>query len=149
MKTLKIKYLSIATFIVFLLSLSFSSHAQTLAVATAVSDTVGAWGPELKVDLMNQPTVFRLKVKRHFGTTCQFVIEMTNNGTRTINSEIGFLGRGGQLYAATIGFVSIKPGERLYFDREKREVLKRGVKNDAVVCRNCDPVLGFYNLKLR
>ncbi|MBC8053401.1 MAG: hypothetical protein H7Y13_10080 [Sphingobacteriaceae bacterium] len=146
---MKVKILSSLALLFLITVVSSSVKSQTVNVSSVVPDSVDVWGPPLNVDMMGQPVVIRLKVVKHFGTTCVFNVEITNNGTRTMSATMGFLGNTGMLHEPTAGFISIKPGEGFYWKREKREVLKRGVKNDALVCKNCNPTLGFLGLKFR
>ncbi|MBC7916073.1 MAG: hypothetical protein H7Y07_18365 [Pyrinomonadaceae bacterium] len=146
---MKLRILSSLFLLFILTALTNSVKSQTVNVSSVVPDSVGVWGKPLSVDMMGNPIVIRLKVVKHFGTTCVFEVEMTNNGTQTLSARMGFLGNDGKLYEPTSGMISIKPGEGFYWKREKREVLKRGVKNDALVCKNCNPTLGFLGLKFR
>ena len=130
-------------------ALSNSVKSQTVNVSSIVPDSVEVWGTPLNVDMMGHPVVIRLKVVKHYGTTCVFNVEITNNGTKTMTATMGFLGKTGNLHDATAGSIRIKPGESFYWRREKREVLKRGVKNDALICKNCNPTLGFLGLQFR
>lgn len=137
-------------FVLFVVSaLTATVKSQTVNVSSIVPDSVEVWGQPLNVDMMGNPIVIRLKVVKHYGTTCIFNVEITNNGTKTMSARMGFLGNTGMLHEPTSGFISIKPGEGFYWKREKREVLKRGVKNDALICKNCNPTLGFLGLKFK
>ena len=130
--------------------LSAATNAQTVNVSSIVPDSVDIWGPQLNVDMgQGQIVGIRIRVNKHFGTTCKFDVELENKTTLKMTAVMGFLGRTGQLHEATAGSVSLKPGYKAYWEREKREVLKKGVKNDALICKNCNPTLGFLNLKFK
>lgn len=143
------KTLQIALLVVgFFLLLTNKVKSQTVNVASIIPDTVGIWGPPMTVDMLGTECIFRIKVIKHFGTTCVYNVEITNKGSKKLSAGMGFLTNGGLFNPNTGGDITIKPGESFYWKREKREVLKKRVKNQAQVCKNCNPILGFYNLKV-
>ncbi len=131
-----------------LICLAGFTKAQTVDVTSIVPTEVEVWGPPLEVDMGGTVCVFRIKVLKHYGTTCVYNVEIANKGDKTLTALMGILTHGGQVNDNTAGGITIKPGERFYWKREKREILKKGVKNDAQVCKNCNPIVGFYNLKV-
>ncbi len=146
---MKLKLLTTSILLIILAAFTQKAQSQTVNVSSIVPDSVDVWGPPLSVDMMGNPVLIKMKVVKHFGTTCVFEVSITNNGSKTMSARMGFLGNTGMLHEPTSGFITIEPGKGYYWKREKREVLKRGVKNDALVCKNCNPTLGFLGLKFK
>jgi len=150
MKTkITFKILAAAFALIFFISLANTAKAQTVNVTSIIPDSVNVWGPPMSVDMMGTECVFRVKVIKHFGTTCIYNVEITNKGNKTLTAGMGFLTDGGLYNPNTGADIILKPGEGFYWKREKREILRKGVKNQAQVCKNCNPIIGFYNLKVK
>lgn len=145
-----IKFRSLATILVLglLVSLTNPAKSQTINIASIIADTTGVWGPPLEIDMAGTLCVFRVRVPKHKGTTCNYDVEITNKGNLKMTAIMGLLTESGQVDLNTAGRVTVKPGESFYWERQKLGVRKRGMKNGALICKNCNPILGFHNLKV-
>ena len=148
MKSLKI-FKNLTTFFVFsLLLITIPMKAQTIDVTSIVPDSVGIWGPRQDVDMGGTLCSFRIRVSKHKGTTCNYDIEISNKGNKSLTGVMDILTQSGQINVNTAGRVTVKPGESFYWSRQKLGVFKKGRKNQAEICKACNPILGFYNLKV-
>lgn len=130
-------------------ALTNQAKSQTINVSSIIPDEMNVWGPPLEVNMMGLPFVVRVKVAKHKGFTCTYNVELTNNSNQKFTALMGFLGNTGQLEEVTAGQVVIKPGESLYWERWKNGVLKKGMKDGVQICKNCNPTLGFLNIKIK
>ena len=149
MKT-KIEFKSLV--VIFALSLfvclTNPAKAQTVNVTSIIPDSVGVWGPPLEVDMAGTLCAFRMRVVKHYGLTCTYNVEITNKGNKTITAVMGLLSDSGQIPLDYAGRITVKPGESFYWQRQKLGIRKRGLTNQAMICKSCNPILGFHNLKV-
>lgn len=144
----KLKIMAAVFTLALFVTLANKAKAQTVNITNIIPDSVGVWGPPLEVDMAGTLCVFRIRVVKHKGTTCNYDVEITNKGNKTLTAVMGLLTESKQVDLNTAGRVTVKPGESYYWHRQKYGVRKRGVENQALVCKTCNPILGFHNLKV-
>lgn len=111
-----------------------------------LSDTVNVYGPMQDVIVNGQLFKVRSKLLRHWGTTCQFEVEITNVGQKEVAARTGLLMNNlNTLNPNTSVNLRLKPGFYAVYTLDVREVPKKGQKDPVISCRSCSPRLGFYN----
>jgi hypothetical protein len=123
-----------------------SVWAQSFAVDLA--SEVGQWGQPIICDMGNKGNVtVRVKLIKHFGTTCVFDVEFTNNSQRNFEGSAGLKReKDNVIYGVNLARLDIKPNETVvYSNMEKRECkMSLSKKRDQVkLCMQCEPWIGF------
>lgn len=141
---MKTKQLNILIILSLLFALSVKAvKAQNLPLI--LGDSVEVYGPFQQVIVAGEVLKVRTKLLRHWGTTCQYDVEITNTGTKLVSARTGLLmNNTNNLNINTSVNLNLKPNYYVIYKLEIRECLKRREKNPIISCMTCPPVLGFY-----
>jgi len=132
--------------IIFFCGISSANTAKAQIFPINPGDSVNVFGPFQDMIVAGQLLKVRTKLLRHFGFTCQFEIEITNQGSKSIASKTGLVsGNSGTLYEVTSVNLNLKPNFYVVYKLEIRECLKRKIKDPLISCMACNPRIGFYN----
>lgn len=137
----------IRNFIVFsLLLISNSLFSQSFPLSLA--SEVEQWSEPIicKINDQTQITV-RVKLIKHYGTTCVFDVEFTNNSNSVFKAGAGLKRESDNvIYGANMVNLKLNPNETAtYLKLEKRECkMSMSKKRDQVkLCMECEPWIGF------
>jgi len=134
----------ILPFCLLLLSTSLFSQSFQLRLASAVEQ----WSEPIvcKINDRSQITV-RVKLIKHYGTTCVFDVEFTNNSNTVFKAAAGLKRENDSvIYGANMVNLKLNPNESVtYLKLEKRECkMSMSKKRDQVkLCMECEPWIGF------
>lgn len=134
----------ISVIVVALCSIGWGNIVKAQVFPLVLADTVTVFGPYQEMVVKGQLLKVRTKLNRHFGTTCQFEIEITNKGSKQLNATAGLVSVNSfQIYEVNSATISLKPNYYAVYKLEIRECLKKKVKNAILSCMACNPRLGF------
>jgi hypothetical protein len=127
-----------------LLSTQLFSQSFQLQLANEVEQ----WSEPIvcKISDRSQITV-RVKLIKHYGTTCVFDVEFTNNSNTVFKGSAGLKRENDNvIYGANMVNLKLNPNESVtYLKLEKRECkMSMSKKRDQVkLCMECEPWIGF------
>jgi hypothetical protein len=134
----------ILPFCLLLLTTQLFSQSFQLKLANEVEQ----WSEPIvcKISDRSQITV-RVKLIKHYGTTCVFDVEFTNNSNTVFKGSAGLKRENDNvIYGANMVNLKLNPNETAtYLKLEKRECkMSMSKKRDQVkLCMECEPWIGF------
>jgi hypothetical protein len=127
-----------------LVSAQLLSQSFQLRLASEVEQ----WSEPIVCNMGNKGNLtVRVKLIKHFGTTCVFDVEFTNNSNTVFKGAAGLKRENDSvIYGANLVNLKLNPSETAtYLKLEKRECkMSMSKKRDQVkLCMECEPWIGF------
>ena len=110
-----------------------------------LAKVAGEWSEVKTFNTTAGPVGVQSKFIRQKGTTCDFEVQFTNNGTNPIDENVSLTSnQKDKVYSHRFTRVKVPAGKSLYWEMEKRECpVNWGETKEMNKCAECAPMLVF------